>query len=55
MRKLQTLCYSALLSVVSCKLFLCKKLYKELSFAVFSNSARAVSVRQIHGKKLEYN
>jgi hypothetical protein len=35
--------------------FLCEKLYKELSFAIFSNSVRAVSVRQIHAKKWEYN
>ena len=52
---MRTLCYSTLLSVVSCKLFLCKKLYKELSFAIFSNSVHAVSVRQIQGKKWEYN
>jgi hypothetical protein len=53
---LRTLCYSTLLSVVSCnKLLLCKKLYKELSFAIFSKSVRAVSVRQTHGKKWEYN
>jgi hypothetical protein len=35
--------------------FLCEKPYKELSFAIFLNSVRAVSVRQIHGKKWIYN
>jgi hypothetical protein len=34
---------------------LCKKLYKEISFAIFSNSVRAVYVHQIHGKKWEDN